>query len=78
LEELQDTWIDLRITGNPKGLDAKQPEASSSSDQMRTAAQEARVIQKSPALMAATGSGDARNRKRSLGEPREVAHQRWR
>jgi hypothetical protein len=35
LEELQDTRIDLKITGNPKGLDAKQPRASSSSGHRR-------------------------------------------
>jgi hypothetical protein len=37
-EECQDTETDLEITGNPKGLNAKQPRASSSSGQMRMAA----------------------------------------
>jgi hypothetical protein len=37
-EDCQDTETDLEITGNPKGLNAKQLRASSSSGQMRMAA----------------------------------------
>jgi hypothetical protein len=37
-EDCQDTATDLEITGNPKGLNAKQLRASSSSGQMRMAA----------------------------------------
>jgi hypothetical protein len=37
-EDCQDTETDLTISGNPKGLNEKQPRASSSSSQMRRAA----------------------------------------
>jgi hypothetical protein len=37
-EDCQDTKTNLKISGNPKGLNAKQPRASSSSGQMRRAA----------------------------------------
>jgi hypothetical protein len=37
-EDFQDSGLDLEITGNPKGLNAKQSRASSSSGQMRMAA----------------------------------------
>jgi hypothetical protein len=38
MEDSQDFGLDLGITWNPKGLDVKQPRASSSSGQMRMAA----------------------------------------
>jgi hypothetical protein len=39
MEDCQDSDLDLGITKNPKGLDAKHPKASSSSRQMHKAAQ---------------------------------------
>jgi hypothetical protein len=68
MKELQDTWIDLKITGNPKGLDAKQPRASSSSGQMREQGGVAAYPAKFPALRRPRSSGAAQNgKRRSLG-----------
>jgi hypothetical protein len=37
-EDCQDTETDLELSGNPKGLNAQQPRASSNSGRMRRAA----------------------------------------
>jgi hypothetical protein len=68
MKELQDTWIDLKITGNPKGLDAKQPRVSSSSRQRCEQGGVAACPAKSPALRRSRSSGAARNgKRRSIG-----------